>query len=356
MYNALVSIFNKKGMKFMKKIIASLLATATLLSFTSCGTDTSWVYKTEDVTITSGMYVGLSLSAYESAKAVEGFDATKTPYKQEIEGKNGLQWVKDEVESAVYRYIAIERKFAEMGLPFDTATENYLNSMSEAYYTQYDQAYNYADNGFGLESYKKIQTNQYKNNAIFESLYDEGGSEAVPVDDLTSYFYENYGKVFYVPVSTKEIDEEGETVDRNKEDIDADIADITARLEKGEDFQTILDDYFKELEEKPEASNYTVILDKKEIGNTPQGIFDLITKEKVGAVTAVESGTSYLVAKNLDIKEDRNDFDNYRSTVLSKVKGDEYNDRIETWAEEIELEVNNASLRKHNPKNLKINK
>ena len=53
-------------MNLFKKVTAGLLAAATLVSFAGCsGSDTTWTYKLGDYTVTSGMYVGLSLTAYQ---------------------------------------------------------------------------------------------------------------------------------------------------------------------------------------------------------------------------------------------------------------------------------------------------
>ncbi len=107
-------------MNLFKKITAGLLAAATLVSFSGCSSsDTSWTYKLGDYTVTSGMYVGLSLTAYQEAQALEGFDASKPPFDQQLEGEDGLKWVTDEAESLARNYLAIEQKFDEMGLTVD---------------------------------------------------------------------------------------------------------------------------------------------------------------------------------------------------------------------------------------------
>ena len=342
-------------MNLFKKITAGLLSAATLLSFAGCsGSDTSWTYKLGDYTITSGTYVGLSLTAYQEAQALEGFDASKTPFEQELEGEDGLKWVTDEAESLARNYLAIEQKFDEMGLTVDEDTQKVLDANAEAYYEYMDQYYGYADKGFGLESYKKLQLNQYKRNSIFNKTYGKDGTEEVKDEELKDIFYGgDYAKVFYIPVKTKETDDSGKEVKRDAADIDADIESLTKRLENGDDFQTILDEYFADEETKPTASQYMVIV-KKDDPETPKAILDFTFDSEVGDVgKSIDSSASF-VLKKMDITESEEDFMNNRESLLNSLKSEEFNAKIDEWGNAIELEKNEKALSKHNPKNIKI--
>ncbi len=337
----------------MKKIIAGILAATTLLGLASCGADTTWAFKSGEDTVTSGMYVGMSLTAYDAAQAVEGFDPTKTPYDQTIEEKDGLQWVIDEAEATARRYFAIEKKFSEMELSVTAETKNYLDMMSESYYNQADAQMDYTNKGFGLESYKKLQLNQYKSSVIFNEIYGEGGSEEVAVSELKESFYNSFGKVFYIPVDTVIYDEEGKTTERSEEEIAADLETLKGKLEATTDYQAVLDEYYDG------ESIYTVdqlmaVVDKEDTMSTPEVILNAVNDAEIGAVTVINESGMAMVVKNLDIKADETDFDNNRSSVLSKIKMDEYNEKIAAWADEIEIEKNEKSLSKHSPKNIKI--
>ncbi|MBC8559735.1 hypothetical protein [Fumia xinanensis] len=341
-------------MNLFKKITAGLLAAATLVSFAGCsGSDTTWTYKLGDYTVTSGMYVGLSLTAYQEAQALEGFDASKTPFDQELEGEDGLKWVTDEAESLAKRYLAVEQKFDEMGLTVDEESQKAMDANAEAYYEYLDKIYGYADKGFGLESYKKLQLNQYKSNSIFNMTYGEGGSEEVKDDELKDIFYSDYAKVFYIPVNITETDEKGEQKNRDQADIDADIEMLTKRLENGDDFQAILDDYFSGEETKPTASQFMAIVQKGDL-QTPQSILDFAFDSKIGEVGKSIDSTGSFVLKKMDITESEEDFTNNRSNLLSTLKSEEFNAKIDEWSNAIEPEKNEKALSKHSPKNIKI--
>lgn len=341
-------------MNLLKRIAAGLLAATTLLGFAGCNSDaTSWTYKLGDYTVTSGMYVGLSLTAYQEAQALDGFDASKTPYEQELEGKDGLQWVIDEAESLARKYLAIEQKFDEMGLVVEEASQKSIDTTAESNYAYLDQYYEYEDKGFGVESYKKLQLNQYKSTSIFNKIYGEGGTEEVSDDELKDVFYSDYAKVFYIPVNTTEETADGGETSRDQEDIDADIEMLTERLQNGDDIQDIFDDYFANEETIPDATQYYAIV-KKGDSQTPQDILDFAFDSEIGEVGTSIDSTATFVLQKMDITESEEDFTNYRSSLLSDLKSDEFNAKIDEWAAAIEPEVNEKALSKHSPKNIKI--
>lgn len=341
-------------MNLFKKITAGLLAATTLLSFAGCsGSDTTWTYKLGDYTVTSGMYVGLSLIAYQEAQALEGFDASKTPFDQQLEGEDGLKWVTDEAESLARNYLAVEQKFDEMGLTVDEDSQKSVDATAESYYDYLDKMYGYSDKGFGLESYKKLQLNQYKKTSIFNKTYGEGGSEEVKDEELKEIFYRDYAKVFYIPVKTTETDDKGEQAKREQADIDADIEMLTKRLENGDDFQTILNEYFAGEETIPTAAQYMALV-KKDDPQTPEAILEFAFNSKIGDVGKSIDSTASFVLKKMDITESEEDFTNSRPTLLSNLKSDEFNAKVDEWGKAIEPEKNEKALSKHNPKNIKI--
>ena len=341
-------------MNLFKKITAGLLAAATLVSFSGCSSsDTSWTYKLGDYTVTSGMYVGLSLTAYQEAQALEGFDASKTPFDQQLEGEDGLKWVTDEAESLARNYLAIEQKFDEMGLTVDEESQKSIDANAEAYYNYLDQIYGYADKGFGLESYKKLQLNQYKSSSIFNKTYGKGGSEEVSDEEMKEMFNSDYAKVFYIPVKTTETAEDGKESNRDQADIDADIKMLTDRLEAGDDFQAVLDDYFAGEESIPTASQYYAIV-KKDDTQTPQAILDFAFDSEIGDVGTSIDSTASFVLKKMDITESEEDFTTNRESLLSALKSEEFNAKIDEWGNAVEPEKNEKALSKHNPKNIKI--
>ena len=103
-------------MKLIKKMLAGVLAACFILSLAGCS-DTTWVYRYGDVTIPSGVYINLMISAYTEAQSHEDIKSDITDFfKQTLDGKPARQWVIDRAKELCAEYVATEKKYAEMGL------------------------------------------------------------------------------------------------------------------------------------------------------------------------------------------------------------------------------------------------
>ena len=147
--------------------------------------------------------------------------------------------------------------------------------------------------------------------------------------------------------------EDGTKSNRDQADIDADIETLTNRLEAGDDFQAILNDYFADEETVPNASQYYAIVQKGD-SQTPQDILDFAFDSEIGDVGKSVDSTASFVLKKLDITESEENFANYRVNLLSNLKAEEFNAKVDEWGQAIELEKNERALSKHSPKNIKI--
>ncbi len=339
----------KKGMrsymKWMKKIASGALALLLAGSLTACGGDTSWAYRSGDDTVTSGMYIGLSINALNTAYSLEGFDNTKTPFQQKLEGEDAVQWLKEKTEELAREYLAVEQKFDEMGL---TLAENEVNGVSatvELYWTTLGMGTSYTDAGCGKESFTKIYTNSAKRGRLFQTIYGEGGEKEVPESELKTIFANDYAKGTYFTVSLT--DEDGnaltgaDLIDKKEE-----AQKLADRIAGGEDIEEVKAEY----NGTDKSDDSSVVIQRSNENLTAGGT--AIVKGKAGEsgmVTDDKYAYVYLVQDPLS----GDTFENYRSTVLQNLKGDEFNETVAEWAAAVTLEENAASLRKHSPKHLK---
>lgn len=334
-------------MKWMKKIASGALALLFAGSMTSCGGDTTWAYRSGDSVVTSGMYVGLSIDALNSAYSLEGYDSTKSPFAQDLENEDSVQWLKKKAAQLSREYLAVEQKFAEMGLSFTEEEQANLEANVEFYWTTLGMGETYTEAGCGKESFAKILTNSSKRNKIFEALYSEGGEKAVPESELKTIFQNDYAKGTYITVSL--LDEEGNALTGDalaeKKDEAQKLAD---RIANGENIEKVKAQY-NETEADDKTDTSTVFLRESESLTTAGSA---IVKGKVGdsgMVTDDKNAYVYLVQDPLS----GDTFEKYRSTVLQKLKGEEFTSLVAEWAEVASVEENTASLNKHNPKHLK---
>lgn len=332
-------------MKWMKKIASGALALLMAASLTACGGDTSWAYRSENATVTSGMYVGLSIQALNSAFAVDGYDSSKSPFKQDLEGKDGTQWIQDKAAELSREYLAVEEKFQEMGLSFTDEEESSFNNNVELYWTTLRMSSTYENEGCGKESFTKILRNSAKKNKIFEAVYGEGGEKEVPVDELKTIFTTDYAKGTYITVSLTDSDGNaltGADLIAKKDEAQK----LLDRINGGEDIEKVKAEY----NDADVSEDSSVVVSRSNENLSTVG--SAIVKGKAGdtgMVTDDKYAYVYLVQDPLSGET----FEKYRSTVLQNLKSDEYDELVAQWASGLSVETNSAAVKKHNPKHLR---
>lgn len=332
-------------MKWMKKIASGALALLMAASLTACGGDTSWAYRSENATVTSGMYVGLSIQALNSAFAVDGYDSSKSPFKQDLEGKDGTQWIQDKAAELSREYLAVEEKFQEMGLSFTDEEESSFNNNVELYWTTLRMSSTYEGEGCSKESFTKILRNSAKKNKIFEAVYGEGGEKEVPVDELKTIFATDYAKGTYITVSLTDSDGNaltGADLIAKKDEAQK----LLDQINGGEDIEKVKAEY----NDTDVSEDSSVVVSRSNENLSTVG--SAIVKGKAGdtgMVTDDKYAYVYLVQDPLSGET----FEKYRSTVLQNLKSDEYDELVAQWASGLSVETNSAAVKKHNPKHLR---
>ena len=394
------------------KLTAGLLTLSLTASLAGCSADTSWAYRSANAEITSGMYIGLSIAAVQSASMVEGVDTSLSLFDQEIEGYDGLTWVTNETEKLARQYLATEEKFLEMGLSFTEEEQAAIDNYAENYWA-YVSSY-YEDEGCGQTSFTKLVTNTEKQNKIFDAIYGEGGEQEVSEEELRKAYEENYVKASYFVVPLT--DDEGEKLEDSKLDARKKQAELLLeRIQNGENFETVKADYeaseeeteeetssetaesseatessettesseaaessetteSSEITESSEATESSEVAESSEAtessetaetseteatdtseymykeGSYPSLLLDALFEALDGDVGMTED-TNYIYIWQKQSLDDTG-FEGLRSTILSQLKGEDFTALIEEWATALDMTANEPSLKKHSPKNL----
>ncbi len=241
-----------KRLKRQMKMTAAVTALMVSLSLASCNQDTTWTYRTEDgaYEVTSGMYVGMSISAYNSGYSQTDVDTSQPLYDQQIGSVDALTWVQQEVDNLAKKYLAVETKFEEYGLSFTEEEQSYIDSYIEYYWNYLGSSYE--DEGCGQESYTKLMTNSFKESQLFYHIYGEGGEREVTEEELRDLFNQQYAHVNIFDVDCS--DDEGNPLEGHElEIVEERVANLIERLDNGEDFETVKADYEAEVEAEQAA-------------------------------------------------------------------------------------------------------
>lgn len=241
-----------KRLKRQMKMTAAVTALMVSLSLASCNQDTTWTYRTEDgaYEVTSGMYVGMSISAYNSGYSQTDVDTSQPLYDQQIGSVDALTWVQQEVDNLAKKYLAVETKFEEYGLSFTEEEQSYIDSYIEYYWNYLGSSYE--EEGCGQESYTKLMTNSFKESQLFYHIYGEGGEREVTEEELRDLFNQQYAHVNIFDVDCS--DDEGNPLEGHElEIVEERVANLIERLDNGEDFETVKADYEAEVEAEQAA-------------------------------------------------------------------------------------------------------
>ena len=356
-------------MKLYKRFAAVAAAALMSLSLTACG-DTSWVYKTDSDTVSSGVYLGYLTQAYIGGQSAEGFDSTiKNIWKQKINDMSYKDYVNQTAEESSKRYLAISQKFDEMGLELSEEELSTVDMQAELYWNYGYQQY-FQPNGTSLESYKKMLISSMKESAIFDAYYNEGGLEEVSKDDLIKNLKENYVDINYFEMSFAQ-DDDSVLPSSEIEALKKQAEGYADRINSGEntfnEVKTEYDDEVakKEAEENEEEFTATDPEDIEKDEDTKElyskdstsmsedfttAVFEDIETSKATVITV---GTSYYVVVKYDMDDDLDsNLEEAKGTILSNLKGEDFTNMVTEWMDAITMDENTSALHKYNPKNI----
>lgn len=379
----------KDGMKTMKpsvKIGSLLLAVVMILSavfVSGCSLNKEWSYKTSDKELSIGVYIYALDVAYSQAetyaKKLDDYDSTKDSWlDMEITDDDGntkvaKDWIKEQAETMCLSFLVVDQQLDKEGASVDEATMQSADDQAETYwnvgqYAQYGYVMPMKDDlepfGISLESFKYCTTEySTKQSALFNALYGKGGSKEVSDNELTKYFTENYVDYKYLPVNlyTSSADESGKSVNTALSDDDA--KKITDELDGYADainksdmkFEGAVEKYMDKnsIDTDPSKSSIEA-LEKFSAGDE---LKEAVEKLDGGKATTIKVGSGdsaiyYLIYKN-DIKDTAvTYFDDasQKSSVLSAMKQDEFNDYIKDLTKDLDYDANTGVIDSYNPK------
>ncbi len=357
-------------MKILKRLAAFGAAAALTLSLTACSS-TDWVYESGDYSVSSGIYLGYLTQSYLTGQSDDEFDSEiNNIWKQQINGMSYKDYCIDSAAHYSERYLAIAKKFDEMGLTLSEEDETSVDTQAYYLWNLYGYQQYFEPNGTSLESFRKMLESGSKEDAIFNAYYNKGGIEEVDEKQIETYLKENYVDVNYFAISFA--DEDGNSLSAEEtEALKEKAEDYAKRINDGEstfnEVMTEYDDEQSEAEAEENDEEFTPTdpdsIQKDEetkslIPKTSTSLSeDLVTalfndvEEGEAAVLTIDK-TYYVVVK-YDMDDDlENNIEDARDTILAALKNSDFEAMVTEWVEALEVNSNAASLRKYSPKNI----
>ena len=338
------------------------------LAACSTGEDTKWVAKYGETTVPAGVYIDKLISSYTTI--VSQLDAeVKDPLKEQIDGVSVSQKITEDAQQQLHEYIAIERKFAEMGLTVSDADTAAIEQNVDQFWAYVGETYQ--ANGVSRESYVLSYLNGAKRSQIFQAIYGEGGTDAVPEQELKDKFYNDYAKILVIPAtynnsaSSSSSESSGDAqakADEAKQKA-SDLIDKYLEQAKAattlEEMENVVYEAKKEITgneslEKPASGESFTIFSRDSSPYTDE-MTDAVFNASYGVPTKVETDTTIYLFVRYDISENEADFTAYRTSLVSALRSDAFSDQVAQWADSLsDVTYNDAALKRYTPEKIKI--
>ncbi len=193
-------------MSVFKKISAFVTAVCIGAAFTACS-DTTYGLVVDDYTVPAGVYIYYANSAYNNAVSElleqdPEFDTSDAEAVRDavkaltIDGVDSKTWIQDKATELCVNFVAVEKKFDELGLELDAVSEDNIESMVEYYWTSYQETME--GNGVSEESFTKIMRSSYKSEMVFEYYFGIDGENGVTEQEVKDYYIENTIRSEYI--------------------------------------------------------------------------------------------------------------------------------------------------------------
>lgn len=347
-------------MKIAKKLVAAVLIACMALSLTGC------IHKKNENAVTIGG-VKFSSAEYLYALVMADTKARQTVtneqgeaaaqsgidyYSQKINKKNFVTYVKDEAMKTLERYAAISKKCKDNKITLSKEQKKELNEATEYYWTSYGYSQIFEPNGVGKATYKKCMKYDYLSNAYFESIYGKDGTNPVDSETVDKKTLDNYVLVDSISANLSQMSDTEKTETTTK------FGDFVARLDKGEDFLKIYNEYYnadKKVNENiktdkdgiPKESSDPVaqVLGSKDT-DFSSDLYDTAKDMKPGEIklyTSEDGNTTAIIVKK-DLASDKYWMNSLYVSSLYLIKQKEFDKTINSYKKTLKVKKNSYAL------------
>ncbi len=294
----------------MRKITALALVVALIFSLTSC---TAASVKINGTKIDSEIYT----------------------YFKDCAAKNEEGEVDEaEVLKAVSRYVAVNSEFQARGLSLDSAVKSdvstTVNELWHIYGVYYEKI------GVSKQAIYKIELSKTYEDALLAEYYSESGDHPVTEEELKAYFKENYCAVQLVTGYLFNVDDSGtllELSDTEKEKLTSAFNSVAELVNDG----TAIEEAVGSLGESTEVHN--TVINSFSDGTYPEGFFAKVKDIEQDKAQVITIENYIFLVNKIDVfSEEYGYFNTYRTHCLKKMKGEEFKEVVDQWAESYKAE------------------
>ena len=363
-------------MSFVKKIAALLLAVMMVMSVAACHPKNEVAVTVDGVEFTSAYYMcALIFADTEARSKVDEQIAEETAddetasteavdyYKQKIDKKNFVDWVKDRAIESLKQIAAYKIKCKDEKVELEDDIASTAEQYADYYWSSYGYSTLLEPNGVSQSTYKKYMVDSYYSSAYFEHLYGEGGKKEIAADEVNKSLLENFIVANMLDVDTSSMEDAEKTSTKEKLD-----GYVTALTNGSKTFEEIYHDYYgtdpaeahPETETDEEAEEGTTPLDSHasilgtEDTSYASEHFETAKAMATGEIKLIEKedSTGYVLLIKQDISADPYYAKNLDLSVRDLLKGDEFEKDMNAFAKDLKTDINDYAIKQFKVKKI----
>ena len=235
-------------------------------------------------------------------------------------------------QQAIYARVVLQ-KFNELGLKLSYNEQKEMasvrrnsiaNTSKDAYLNQIAQF------GFSDQSYQNFMYISQCYQALNDYYFGENGVNAPSDEDIQKYYEDNYITAKHILITT--VDPASGETKRTDEEAKKEAQSILDRINAGEDFDTLMNQYSEDtgLSNNPNGYTFTE-------GQMVTEFYDgakALAEDEVSEL--VKSSYGYHIIKR--VKLDDSQLDNYKSDIVSAISGS-MDELLQQWMDEADVET-----------------
>lgn len=204
-------------MKNIKRIVCLVMVLCLCIGLSACHKKNETAVKVGSLKFTSGYYACVLFFTDSEARSKveeqleEKGESTENInyYKQKIDGKSYVDWVKDETISKIKR-IAATKLYCKENKLTPGEDESQVSSYAEYYW---DQGYSsvLTENGVSKETYIKYMTDLSYEDLYFNHIFGADGEKALTEEQLTEELSKNYAIADMLDVDFADMEDDEKT-------------------------------------------------------------------------------------------------------------------------------------------------
>jgi len=363
-------------MSIAKRVISILLLLALSFSvFTACGPDTEPIVTIEGRDFSVEQFLMFQLDAYNTMANKMSYtfnqekdDGTYLTVKEQmalynnIDGNRVDVWISATTLEELRKVIYYDKALADAGL---TITDDQIadsQTQAQAIYDYYESNYDgyYTRNGIDEEAVAFWLLNSLKENTLFKSIYDTGGTNEVSEDDIKTHFREMYASAKIIKIPYFNTSSGVVLTDEEIDNIDTFCQTAIEKLNDGQiDIDTLYYNFLlanSVIEEGDTVDPITsTLFDLDDNDYTTDMISDYKSLEigQASYTKDTDQGYFFIYVKGDPVTDNDTNYTNYRSTVLRDLKDTEFQENIMAVTDSYDIVMNTRLMKKYLPENIK---